>query len=125
VSGAVALAAAKGGRVHRRSGTLFVYAMVTMALGGAAIAMNQGRGAVDQCSGGADDDLWRMCLALFIATGSFFLGQAQVFPAPIRDSGLLAVPVFAVLAAMLYWLWRVRARHTRAVAAPALTRSRR
>jgi uncharacterized membrane protein len=214
VSGAVALAAAKGGGVHRRSGTLFVYAMVTMALGGAAIAMIRGAapsinvpagltttylvvtalttvrprsswsrpleraammfgcmvgaasiifGIVTLAvvsgpakgmayplflfgmvgfGGGMSDikvmrkgglsgtarltrHLWRMCLALFIATGSFFLGQAQVFPAPIRDSGLLAVPVFAVLAAMLYWLWRVRARHTRAVAAPALTRSRR
>ena len=56
--------------------------------------------------------LWRMCAALFIATGSFFLGQAQVFPAPIRDSGLLPVPVLVVLGAMLYWLWRVRTRRT-------------
>ena len=206
VSGAVALAAAKGARLHRRSGTLFVYAMVTMALLGAAIAVFRGAAPsinvpaglttaylvvtalmtvrqrsswsrpVDRAAmifgfvvgaasiifgivtlatvtgpakgmayplflfgmvglGGGKSDLkvirngglggtarlrrhlWRMCLSLFIATGSFFLGQAQVFPAPVRDSGLLAVPVFAVLAAMLYWLWRVRARSTRAFAA--------
>ena len=28
--------------------------------------------------------LWRMCFGLFIATGSFFLGQQQVFPAGLR-----------------------------------------
>ena len=56
--------------------------------------------------------LWRMCVALFIATGSFFLGQAKVFSPAIRESGLLPVPVFVVLAVMVYWLWRVRARRT-------------
>ena len=199
VAGAVALAAVKGGGLHRRSGRLFVYAMLTMSLLGAAIAVVRGAapsinvpaglttaylvvtalttvranlpwsraieagsavfgltigivcivvgvvtlatasgaaqgmayplflfGAVGVGGGMSDRKvlragglrgparlrrhLWRMCLALFIATGSFFLGQAQVFPAAIRDSGLLPLPVFAVLAAMLYWLWRVRGR---------------
>lgn len=51
--------------------------------------------------------LWRMCFALFIASASFFLGQPQVFPKPLRDSGLLAVPVLLVLVLMLVWLARV------------------
>lgn len=51
--------------------------------------------------------LWRMSLALLIATASFFLGQAQVFPEPVRHFGLLSVPVIAVLAVMTYWLLRV------------------
>lgn len=51
--------------------------------------------------------LWRMCFALFIAAASFFLGQPQVFPEPVRNSGLLAFPVLAVLALMVYWLVRV------------------
>ena len=38
LSGAIALYAAKGARVHRRSGMFFVYAMVTMGLTGAGIA---------------------------------------------------------------------------------------
>lgn len=38
LSGYVALYAAKGASLHRRSGTLFVYAMVAMAMLGAAIA---------------------------------------------------------------------------------------
>jgi uncharacterized membrane protein len=38
VFGYIALFAAKGGRVHRKAGMYFVYAMVVMALGGAFIA---------------------------------------------------------------------------------------
>lgn len=56
--------------------------------------------------------LWRMSFALFIAAMSFFIGQAQVFPKPIRIRGLLALPVLAVLVTMLYWLWRVRIRRS-------------
>lgn len=56
--------------------------------------------------------LWRMSTALLIAALSFFIGQQQVFPRPVRIPGLLAVPVLAVLATMLYWLWRVRIRQS-------------
>ena len=51
-----------------------------------------------------------MCFALFIAALSFFIGQAKVFPQPIRILPLLALPVLAVLVTMFYWLWRVRIR---------------
>jgi len=54
--------------------------------------------------------LWRMCLALLIAALSFFIGQAKVIPKPIRIYPLLALPMLAVLATMIYWLWRVRRR---------------
>jgi hypothetical protein len=56
--------------------------------------------------------LWRMCFALFVAALSFFIGQAQVFPEPIRIRPLLALPVLAVLVTMFYWLWRVRVRRS-------------
>jgi uncharacterized membrane protein len=56
--------------------------------------------------------LWRMSFALFIAALSFFIGQSQVFPKPIRIMPLLALPVLAVLLTMLYWLWRVRVRRS-------------
>lgn len=52
--------------------------------------------------------LWRMCVGLFIAAGSFFLGQQQVFPDYLRGSLWLFVPVFAPLLLMLFWLVRVR-----------------
>jgi hypothetical protein len=54
--------------------------------------------------------LWRMCFAFWIATASFFMGQAAVIPAPLRIMPLLATLAFLPLAAMLYWLWRVRLR---------------
>ena len=52
--------------------------------------------------------LWRMCVGLFIAAGSFFLGQQQVFPESVRGSAILFVPVFAPLVLMIFWLVRVR-----------------
>jgi uncharacterized membrane protein len=51
--------------------------------------------------------LWRMCFSLFIASGSFFLGQAKVIPKPIRILPLLAIPAMLPLVLMFYWLVRV------------------
>jgi len=52
--------------------------------------------------------LWRMCFGLFIATGSFFLGQQQVFPAFLRGSTLLLVLGILPLILLIFWLIRVR-----------------
>lgn len=52
--------------------------------------------------------LLRMCGGMFMATTSFFIGQARHFPAPVRESGVLKVPVFLVIAVLLYSLVRVR-----------------
>ena len=52
--------------------------------------------------------LWRMCTALFVASGSLFLGQPQVFPESIRHSGILFVPALAPLVFLLFWMIRVR-----------------
>src|SRR2546423_11447739 len=54
--------------------------------------------------------LWRMCFALFIATGSFFIGQMKFVPAPIRFVPLLFALGVAPLFVLLYWMWRVRLR---------------
>jgi hypothetical protein len=51
--------------------------------------------------------LRRMCYALFTATGSFFLGQQQVFPAALRKTNLLFIPAFLPLLLMIFWLFRV------------------
>ncbi|HKR66148.1 MAG TPA: hypothetical protein VJZ00_20630 [Thermoanaerobaculia bacterium] len=63
--------------------------------------------------------LWRMCFGLFIAAGSFFLGQssdpvfrrtglrARLFPPEIRKTGLNAIPVLVIIGMMLFWLGRV------------------
>src|SRR6185312_13737215 len=52
--------------------------------------------------------LWRMCAALTIASGSFFLGQQKVMPPFMHGSPWLFVPVFAPLLLMLFWLIRIR-----------------
>lgn len=52
--------------------------------------------------------VWRMCVAFFIATGSFFLGQQDVMPEAVRGSALLFVPALAPFAIMLLWLVRMR-----------------
>jgi uncharacterized membrane protein len=57
--------------------------------------------------------LWRMTLALWIATASFFLGQAKVLPEPVQHSGLLAIPVLLVLLTLFYWLRRTSTRTAR------------
>ena len=52
--------------------------------------------------------LWRMCFSLFIASGSFFLGQMQVMPQWMRESAIPYAAALAPLAAMLVWLVLVR-----------------
>jgi uncharacterized membrane protein len=195
-AGAVALYAIKGGWLHRRSGMIFVVAMLVMASTGAVMAglkPDRGtalggvlvfyivctgvltvRGTVEQSRGllislmmlaltvaasefalgfaarnavtgridgypatmyfvfgtiaalGALGDartlrarvlegtqrlirhIWRMCFAMWFATTSFFLGQAKVFPEPLRHAvGIRAIPVVLVLVVMFYWLGRV------------------
>ena len=201
ISGFVALYSAKGATLHRKSGMVFVYTMLTMCTAGVVIAAVLERGARDRTSpralltaylvitalitvrppipgrrwldigamlvglavgltsltfglealanggtrngmpafpffmfgvvgvlAGVSDlrliragrrlqgarrlarHLWRMCFALFIAALSFFIGQADELPEPLRIYPLLALPVLMVLVTMLYWLWRVRRR---------------
>jgi uncharacterized membrane protein len=51
--------------------------------------------------------LWRMCYGWFIATGSFFLGKQEFFPASWRGSPLFLVPALLPLALLIFWLGRV------------------
>jgi uncharacterized membrane protein len=52
--------------------------------------------------------LWRMCFGLFIAAGSFFLGQQKVFPVYLRGLKIWFVPAFLPLLLLIYWMIRVR-----------------
>jgi hypothetical protein len=53
--------------------------------------------------------LWRMCFGLFIATGSFFLGQgSKVFPAFVLRSNVLIIPAVLPLFLLIFWVLRVR-----------------
>ena len=68
--------------------------------------------------------LWRMCTAMFIATGSFFAGQSKIFPDEYRNAVVMFAPMLLVLGAMIYFWIRVswtrpaRAGRIHAVAAP-------
>ncbi len=192
VTGVVALSALKGSPLHRKSGTVFVYAMLIMSLTGAVVAVGRpgaamnipaglvtaylvitslltirpstarsrqaewgamlaafalglasivsafvsaGRGDTGfvfpllmfgalAVSAGMGDrrmlragglqgaarikrHLWRMCVALSIAAGAFFLGPSRRIPEPLRLPALRLIPL-VVLLTMVYWLWRYR-----------------
>jgi hypothetical protein len=49
-----------------------------------------------------------MCLGLFIATGSFFLGQQKVMPVWMRGSPVLLALGFAPLVLLVFWLIKIR-----------------
>jgi len=52
--------------------------------------------------------LWRMSFALLIGSIAFFVGQgAKIFPAAVRETNLLPLPVLLVAVLLLYWLVRV------------------
>ena len=53
--------------------------------------------------------LWRMCTGLFIAAASFFLGPPTRVPEPLRLPPFRMLPLVA-LAAMAFWLWRLRTK---------------
>jgi len=48
--------------------------------------------------------LWRMCIPLYIAAGSLFDGQRDIFPAALQDSFYLEIPAYLVFLTMLFWL---------------------
>ena len=50
--------------------------------------------------------IWRMCTALFLATGSFFLGQQKVMPTWMQGSPLLFVLALSPLLLMGFWMLR-------------------
>ena len=52
--------------------------------------------------------LRRMCAGWFIATGSFFLGQQQVFPDWLRGSPVLIFLAVLPLLLMVFWLFRYK-----------------
>lgn len=92
---------------------LFVIIGTCATVGDARVLLRRGVAGAQRIA----RHLWRMCAALFIAAGSLFLGQQQVFPASLRGSPWLLAPELLILAVLLYWLCRVLLgaafRHTR------------
>jgi len=57
--------------------------------------------------------LWRMCFALFTASGSIFLGRAHLFPLAMRKSGALILLTVFPLLVLVFWLLRLRVTNKR------------
>ena len=90
------------------SGAPIYFAFGLLAALAAALDMNALRRAPLARPQRLARHLWRMCTALTIAAGSFFLGQQDELPAAWQGSALLPLPMLATLAAMTFWLLRVR-----------------
>lgn len=190
IVGYVALFAAKGGLLHKRTGRIFVYAMVVMGLLGsflavihpmghptnivaglvtfylvstgmlsaqktrrparidvviavlafllAVAAFRVGMGGTSGASpsivfgivamlGGMGDvrvirnggiqgsrriarHVWRMCLGMVVAAGSFFLGPRGRVPEIIYYPSLLPIPVLIPIVMMVFWIVRLRVK---------------
>ena len=52
--------------------------------------------------------LWRMCFALFIASGSIFIARPHLFPRFLRDTGALVLLGVLPLLLLIFWSLRVR-----------------
>jgi hypothetical protein len=50
--------------------------------------------------------LWRMCFALFVATGSIFLARPHLFPAILRTTHVIFILGIAPVPLMIFWLIR-------------------
>lgn len=142
-AGFVAIAAPKGASWHRKSGMVFVYGMLVMAI--LAVLMSAIKGG--RLTGNIPPGLLSiylvvrgtravrgpgpprlvshvrcMCGAFFIATGSFFLGQADEIPAALRMGPVLALLAFTPLIVMAYWVRRLKGAAPTALALPRLRR---
>ena len=205
LGGYAALFARKGSKLHRRAGTLFVWAMIVMGFGASILARAQGGGGLsgfmisylvisavasvrdpatvprwlhpglmvtglalgiivtlasliqvnvvtaDPPSRGGviyggilllaglgdlrihlrgplrgsariRRHVWRMCFAMFNATGSFFLGQADEIPERLRIWPMLFLLAFLPLIVMLYYVLR-RSRDRASLVRPPSTRA--
>ena len=68
--------------------------------------------------------IWRMCIGLFAASGSFFLGRsnteplhsqglrAKLFTNAIQATHITLIPVLLIIVMMIYWIVRVKITKT-------------
>lgn len=78
-------------------------ALALAALGDLSVVLRRGVSGAQRIA----RHLWRMCLGLFIAVGSFAAQGARALPAEIPRMELLLSSLALVLLVMFYWLARV------------------
>ncbi len=98
----------------------FIFGGIALLCGLSDIRMFRGGGAVGARR--IERHLWRMSLALLIATFSFYPGQARLFPIWLRETNLLWIPDILLVGAMMFHGVRAsrRRRAERAAVAPEL-----
>src|SRR5881394_1120911 len=103
-----AAASVKGSKDGIPAAAYFVFGSVAMlcALGDVRMIMRGGIVGARRIA----RHLWRMCLALLIATFSFFPGQTKIFSRALRAMPVLYLPHILLLGAMIFWLIRVSVR---------------
>ncbi len=95
-----------GGMLDGQPGAAFVMFMIIgslAAVGDLRLILNRGVTGATRLA----RHLWRMTVAYFIAANSLFLGQQQIFPKEVQQSGLLNVPALLILMLLLFWLGHV------------------
>jgi uncharacterized membrane protein len=113
-----AVAQGSGGRLGGMPAAGYVF-FATIALAGAALDARLLLAGAIAGKHRLARHLWRMGFAMFVATGSFFLGQADELPAWMRVMPLLAVPVIATLVFTPWWLVKVLRRRGPPVRVPS------
>jgi hypothetical protein len=103
------------GRQANADPTVYVFAAIAAVAAACDLRMIRRGGIVGPAR--LARHLWRLMLALAIALGSFFLGQSDEIPAVLRGPHLALFPLGA-LAALIYWMARIRTPRGRR-AAPA------
>lgn len=94
------------GMLDGQPGAAFVMFMIIgslAAVGDLRLILNRGVTGATRLA----RHLWRMTVAYFIAANSLFLGQQQIFPKGVQQSGLLNVPALLILLLLLFWLGHV------------------
>jgi hypothetical protein len=97
---------ASGKKYGYRPAFYFVFGGLALLSAAGDIRMLLGRGL--SATQRLARHLWRMCFALFVATGSLFLARPHLFPVFMRKSGMLMVLGFGPLVLMIFWLVRIR-----------------
>jgi uncharacterized membrane protein YfcA len=119
VLGAAALLARKGGTIHRRSGLLFVCAMLVLGISAAILGFRKGGPTDSNVFGG-------LMTVYFVVTAlttvrpvsrwtRYSARVAKLLPEPFPTAPMRALPIVLVFGAMFYWLWKVRRRGTLAL----------
>jgi hypothetical protein len=84
---------------------VFASVLVLAAIGDAKVVLAGGIAGAPRIA----RHLWRMCLGLTLAVGSFFTNALpRILPAPVHVTSLFFLPQLLVLAFLIFWMIRVR-----------------